>query len=341
MRKTKDAFLEGFFILHRKYRQIEKNGGFMSVTFIKRMSFALIISILTLSIFSFSSSAENRRSMKIGFIKKILEQREKNKENPNFSEKGFYVEGTGRSHNETLGDRSYIVYTPKSLPPRGQIPLLVVLHGGFGNAEQIKKYIGLDTFADQGGFIVAYLDGTQVGKSLPTKMKGWNAGGCCGQSAALQVDDIGFIASVINNMSNKYGIDPSQVYGTGHSNGAMMTQRVLCETNLYKNGVTISGTLQLDYETCPSAQGNFVINIHGAQDENLPVNGGHTTAGINTRTNYKSQENTRAVFDRSGATYELILLEGANHSPETLNGVLWKTEGMSLPQKIVTSLGLL
>lgn len=305
-----------------------------------RKKTALALAFLALSVCS-TAHADDNTSRKAGFFKKMLEQRQKNKDAPNASDKGFYVKGAGKSYNETLGDRSYIVYTPKSLPPRGQIPLLIVLHGGFGNAAHIQNYIGLDPLADQGGFIVAYLNGTQVARKLSANMRGWNAGGCCGQPQERNVNDIGFITSVISQISQKYGVDPARIYGTGHSNGAMMTQRILCETDLYQNGVTLSGTLQLDRETCPSAQGNLVINIHGAQDENLPVNGGHTVKGFNKKTDYKSQDNTRAVFEKSGATYELILLDGADHSPETLNGIMWQTQGISLPQKIVTSLGLL
>lgn len=322
----------------RKVLKILQIGGKMKIGF--ALKFFTILSTTLIIGNSVCAQTENMSGIKGRFIKTLLENKQKNKENPNFNEEGLYKKGTGTSHNETLGNRSYIVYTPKNLPPKGNIPLLIVLHGGFGNAGHIQNYIGLDPLADDNQFIVAYLNGTQVARKLPEKMQGWNAGDCCGQPAANKVDDIGFISNVISNISEKYGIDPSQVYGTGHSNGGMMTQRILCETDLYKNGVSLSGTLQMDTKICPAASGNHVVNIHGSEDENLPVEGGHTKTGINKRTNYKSQTYTKTVFNESGASYDLILLQGANHSPETLNGALIKTEGLTLPQKIVKTLGL-
>lgn len=286
-------------------------------------------------------AAEDGNERKRGIIKRMMAQKRESANNPDGSKKGFYVKGKGQSHNETLMDRDFIVYTPPKLPKHGDVPLLVVLHGGFGNAAHIQNYIGLDAMADKGGFIVAYLNGTKVARGLPEKMQGWNAGGCCGQPEAKQVDDVGFISRVIGFIAQKYGADINRVYGTGHSNGGMMTQRIICETDLYQNGVSISGTLQMDRQSCPNARGNVMVNIHGAQDENLPIEGGHTEKGFNKKTDYKSQAYARSVFESSGARYDLILLQGADHSPETINAKLWETENMSLPHKIVRTLGLL
>jgi len=272
-------------------------------------------------------------------IKKKMETRKQEDTNKS-SKEGLYTKGKGQSVNETIGDRSFIAYIPNSYDNRKGLPLLVVMHGGFGSGAQIKNYIGLEPFADQYGFIVAYLDGTQVAAKLPAKFKGWNAGECCGQPQAKNIDDVGFIGNVIDTMHSKYSIDKGHVYGTGHSNGAMMTQRVMCETSLYKDAITLSGTLQMNVKTCPHAKGSHIMNIHGAQDTNLPIEGGHTKTGANKKTNYKSQEYTKGVFSQSGVEYELLLLEGADHSPSTLNEILIKEHGMTLPEKIVDYLEL-
>ncbi len=290
---------------------------------------------------SLSEAREGKVKKKIieKIFNKKIEARKKEEENKG-SKEGLYTRGKGKSVRETIGDRHFIAYIPTSYDRLTGMPLLIVKHGGFGRAAQIQNYIGLDPFADQYGFIVAYLDGTQVAAKLPAKFKGWNAGECCGQPQIKGVDDIKFIANVIDSMSNKYGLDEGRVYGTGHSNGAMMTQRVICETNLYKDAITLSGTLQMDVKTCPHAKGSRIMNVHGAQDDNLPIEGGHTKAGINKKTNYKSQTYTKNVFSKSGAEYELFLLDGADHSPSTLNEILIKEHGMTLPEKIVDYLGL-
>lgn len=307
--------------------------------FTKYLSVLLVLSLAALP-FAAHSQEEWDRDPKPGLLAKLIEKRMENRKKGKGSDKGFYVEGKGKSITENLNGRSFIIYLPPSLPRKGDIPLLVVLHGGFGNARHIKNYIGLDPLADKNGFAVAYLNGTQVAAKLPAKFQGWNAGGCCGQPQIRKVDDIGFITNVIGFISEKYGIDPAQVYGTGHSNGGMMTQRIMCETDLYKSGVSISATLQLDIKVCPKAEGDHIMNIFGKDDRNVPIEGGHTSVGFNKRTNYKSQAYAQEVFERSGATYDLLLLEGADHSPETINAVLWKTQNRSLPETIVSYLEL-
>ncbi len=272
-------------------------------------------------------------------IKKKMEQRE-NENNNKGSKEGLYIQGSGKSENLQLGDRTFTLYTPKSFDKTKNRPLLIVLHGGFGSAKQIQNYIGLDPLADKFGFAVAYMDGTQVARKLPEKFKGWNAGDCCGQPQANNIDDVSFISGAIEYMHNNYGIDKSHVYGTGHSNGAMMTQRIICETDLYKDAITLSGTLQMDVKTCTKSKGSRIKNIHGAKDTNLPVEGGHTVEGFNKKTDYNSQESTKSVFAASGTNYELLILEEADHSPATLNEGLINTYGKTLPETIVEYLNL-
>ncbi|MGB4058408.1 MAG: PHB depolymerase family esterase [Alphaproteobacteria bacterium] len=294
------------------------------------------------ALLSVPAQAEDDRP---GLFRRIIEQRAKaeageHKQVPGGSNEGLYVYGKGKARTETLNGRNFIVYTPPRLPRGRKVPLLVVLHGGFGQAKQIRNYIGLEPYADQGGFVVAYLDGTPVAKRLAEQMKGWNAGGCCGQPYKTGVDDVAHIGAVISFLAHHDNVDPARVYGTGHSNGAMMSMRLMCETDLYVSAVTISGTLQMDVPTCPNAKGKRILNIHGAADENLPIAGGHTSAGYNKETDYKSQDYSRRLFEGSGGRYDLLLLEGAAHKPETINAKLIEGHEVTLPQKIVEELGL-
>ncbi|MEK7802145.1 MAG: hypothetical protein AAB276_06800, partial [Pseudomonadota bacterium] len=96
---------------------------------------------------------------------------------------GLYAHGEnyqGKQTNENFGGRDFVIYQPSTLPPQDHRALVVVLHGGFGNATQIQSYLGLDPLADKNGFIVAYLNVTKVMKVGSDNMRGWNAGECCG-----------------------------------------------------------------------------------------------------------------------------------------------------------------
>lgn len=283
--------------------------------------------------FSMDSSTDSR------FLEKFAERRAAVGGNEDEgSHKDLYVRGAGSSISGAVGDRSYELYVPPHAV--SNMPLLVVLHGGMGNAKQIQEYIGLEPYADKYGFLIAYMNGSPVTKVLSAKRAGWNAGDCCGQPQEKNVNDVAFISNAIKQITSKYNIDIQRIYGTGHSNGAMMTYRMLCETNLYQGAAIYSGTLAIDIDRCPMAAGKPILALHGAKDKNLPPEGGHTKSGLNKKTNYRSQDYTISVFKNSGANYTHIMLPNAAHKPETINADLLAIEGVSLPQKIVSFLHL-
>jgi len=241
------------------------------------------------------------------------------------------------------GGRALYVHLPSALPPKGSRALVIVLHGGLGNADRIvaqrsESGLNLDAVADKYGFVVAYLNGTPVTRMLSGDMKGWNAGECCGRSSGSNVDDVGYIRGAIRVLAGSYGIDPGRVYGVGHSNGAMMLLRLMCETELFAAALPISGVLEIEARSCPAARGKGILAIRGADDGNVPMDGG-TGKGF-SRTNFRSQEYTRQVFVDSGARYSLLVLPGAEHKLETIERALERTEGLGLAEKAVEFFGL-
>jgi polyhydroxybutyrate depolymerase len=247
---------------------------------------------------------------------------------------------------ERYGGREMLIYVPSPPPPKGSGALVVVLHGGLGNAERIESAqsesgLNLDALAAQNGFFVAYLNGTPVTRFAGNRMLGWNAGGgCCGQAAVNNVDDVGYLRGAIEHLADEYGIDRSRVFGLGHSNGAMMTARVACETTLYAAAISVSGPLNLGVATCPGARGRRILAIHGAEDENVPVAGGRGTKGL-SRATYSSEEHARQVFTNSGASYELDVVKGADHALDHIDAVMRRTEGTSIAEQSARFFGLL
>lgn len=246
---------------------------------------------------------------------------------------------------DAYGGRDMIVYLPAKLPPAGSRALVVVLHGGMGNAQHIEsgqseKGLGMDAVAEKDGFVVAYLNGTQAMKRMGATMLAWNAGGgCCGQPAVNNTDDVGYIGGAVAYLAGKYGIDRSRVYGIGHSNGAMMTQRLICEANLYAAGVAVSGPLNLATTKCPAAQGKRVLAIHGADDENVPIAGGKGSKGISGAT-FNAEERSRQIFMNSGASYDLDIVKGADHRLDHIDDALQQSENVSLAEKAAKFFGL-
>lgn len=127
--------------------------------------------------------------------------------------------GNRRSHLKYQNlTRYYFVH----IPPQklSSYPMVINLHGGGGQGRGQEEFSGMDKTADKYGFYVVYPNGT--GK-LRDRMLTWNAGSCCGYAQEHKIDDVGFIAKVLDAMIKQYPIDRQRVYVTGMSNGAMMT----------------------------------------------------------------------------------------------------------------------
>jgi polyhydroxybutyrate depolymerase len=165
-------------------------------------------------------------------------------------------------HSITVGglNRTYRLYRPTALPLSA--PLVVMLHGGFGNGEQAEKSYGWDQLADSAKFIVAYPDG--IGRA-------WNVHGCCGQPAREGVDDVGFITAMVGQISDSLGVDRSRVYATGISNGGMMSYTLACNSGIFA-AIGPDSATQLD--ACNAPPPTSVMHIHGTADRLIPYHGG-------------------------------------------------------------------
>jgi polyhydroxybutyrate depolymerase len=176
------------------------------------------------------------------------------------TETGF-PDGTSL-HTMTFGglDRSYRVYKPAGLAATA--PLVVMLHGGYGDGEQAENSYGWDQLADSAKFVVAYPDG--VGRA-------WNGHGCCGQPARDNIDDVGFITAMVGQISAALPIDRPRVYATGISNGGIMSYALACNSSIFA-AIGPDSATQID--PCPAPHPTSVIHIHGTADRLVPYTGG-------------------------------------------------------------------
>jgi polyhydroxybutyrate depolymerase len=96
-------------------------------------------------------------------------------------------------------ERAYLVHLPRPAAiGNSPLPLVIVLHGGGGNAASAAKMTGLSALADKENFIVVYPDGTG---RLDDRLLTWNSGNCCGYALDNQVDDVGFIRALIEKLA--------------------------------------------------------------------------------------------------------------------------------------------
>ena len=167
-------------------------------------------------------------------------------------------------------ERTYRLYVPADLPD-GPVPLFIGLHGGTGWGDQFAQTDHIEGLAESNGFIVVHPDGVKQAAGGPGGV--WNGGVCCGVAVRDDVDDVGFINALIDQLEIDYPVDADRVYAFGHSNGAIMSYRLACESADRIVGVGIfAGTLGVD--PCTPTQPVSVMHVHGTADTNLPLAGG-------------------------------------------------------------------
>jgi len=168
--------------------------------------------------------------------------------------------------------RTYCMYVPDipAIHNREPLPLLIALHGASGTAKGMEENVTVgrfDELAREDGFIVVYPDGVQ---------KQWNDGKNDTSSAKNNVDDVHFISTLIDIISQQYNIDAKRIYVTGLSNGGMMAFRLACE--LSDRIAAIAAVAALMPENLASTIPNdkvSVLLIHGTDDPLVPWDGGN------------------------------------------------------------------
>ena len=159
--------------------------------------------------------------------------------------------------------RTYVLDRPASVSGRSAVPLVVMLHGGFGSGPQAEKDYGWNAEAEGHRFVVAYPSGLD---------RAWDVGGgCCGKPGAAHVNDVGFITSMVSAISHRLRIDPNRIYATGISNGGMMDYRLACDTSVF---AAIGPDSATQLGTCPHPSPVSVIHIHGTADTKVRFHGG-------------------------------------------------------------------
>jgi polyhydroxybutyrate depolymerase len=186
-----------------------------------------------------------------------------------FSLAAFVVSAEEQTIEVGGEERSYILHVPDSLPPS---PALVfVLHGG-GQSARIAERMGFSQLADREGFIVVYPDAIR---------RNWNDGrnDPLIWSQRQKVDDVGFIAALVNEMKRKYHVDPKRIYSTGASNGGIMSNRIGAELSEQFAAIApvIGGMAPEIAEKFHPAQPVSVLIINGTEDPLVPFEGGRVT----------------------------------------------------------------
>jgi polyhydroxybutyrate depolymerase len=122
------------------------------------------------------------------------------------------------SHTLAVGGltRTYLLHVPPTLPA-GPAPLVLVFHGGGGTGLGAERLTRFSELADREGVLVAYPEG--VGRNWYDGRE-FSAGS---RAHRERIDDVGFVAAMLDAIARSRAVDPRRIYATGISNGAVFS----------------------------------------------------------------------------------------------------------------------
>ncbi len=116
--------------------------------------------------------------------------------------------------NVSGNNRTMVVHVPANIEENN--PLMISLHGRWGNGAGQQQSARFESIADTARFIVVYPDGLPQAILGGGGNTGWDVSGATD-------DDISFFKAIINTMYDRYKINKSRVYLSGFSIGGMET----------------------------------------------------------------------------------------------------------------------
>lgn len=170
--------------------------------------------------------------------------------------------------------RKYLLHLPTRLSERAPVPLVLVLHGGGGNA-RIASRLGFTELADREGFAVVYPE--SLGRN-------WNDGR---ETPLLDgaPDDVAYIRALLGHLLAQYPLDPDRIFVCGVSNGAIMSHRLGAELSDRIRAIApVIGGMSLPVAASFAPERPLsVLVIQGRADPLVPFDGGPITLGRRDR----------------------------------------------------------
>lgn len=159
--------------------------------------------------------------------------------------------------------RQFEVHIPAGYSPGTPAPVVLDFHGRNSSASQQILISGMQSLADDKGFIAVHPSGY---------LNTWNAGLCCGSAQAAGIDDVGFVNALLDKLEQDACVDTKRVFATGLSNGGFISHRLGCELSDRIAAIApVAGTLLSS--SCNPTRGVSVMHIHGTADAIVPYGG--------------------------------------------------------------------
>lgn len=166
-------------------------------------------------------------------------------------------------------------------------PLVMIFHGGGGNAEFFEgQNSELSDLLLKSGYAVAFMDGTGP---LDSTKHTWNADHCCSYAFENKIDEAAYIKASVSTISSRYSIDRSKVFLVGYSNGGMLDYRVTDKlfsdpAAASNSSINIKGVAIISsaiFKDQPALKNPFsLLMVHSKDDPVIPYTGGISDTGL-------------------------------------------------------------
>ena len=170
-------------------------------------------------------------------------------------------------------DRYYLIQ-PSHPEAEGQSSIILNLHGYGSNALAQMEYTGLNNYTNskENNFILIHPQGAPLNTALTSSTSHWNSGAW---TIGSTVDDVDFIDTIINLVSEKYDINVNRIYSTGMSNGGFMSYHLACNLSSKIAAIaSVTGSMSKQtLESCNPEHPTPVLQIHGTLDGTVPFDG--------------------------------------------------------------------
>lgn len=175
------------------------------------------------------------------------------------------------------GARTYHLVVPPNLGAGAKVPLVIVLHGAGGNGRHALATYRWGERAPADGFIAVAPDALPPKRDAPPRFADnppyWNDLSGRGNLAHQQIDDVGFISALLDQLLAAYPIDADRVFVTGFSSGASMAH--LLGMKLSPRLAAIAPVAGRAWADVAPVAPLPVLMIFGEQDPLQPFAGGH------------------------------------------------------------------
>ncbi|WP_131724378.1 alpha/beta hydrolase family esterase [Chryseobacterium indologenes] len=196
------------------------------------------------------------------------------------------------SMQHSSGLREYSVYVPTGYSSQNPASLVLTLHGLGDNMINFRN-IGFDTLAESNNIIVV----CPQALSDPLSGTAWNSGaGFSWYTPNSNIDDIGFISTLIDKIKQEYSINPNKIFACGFSMGGFMTERLALTLNhKIKVFASVAGTF--GNGILPVAAGTpgrpvSIAHFHGTADSTIGYTNNNFGNSVDQMINYWKNNNS-------------------------------------------------